>query len=198
MTRKRVGLLVAGLSLAAIVGGAGFVLLTPPLKADIYSTCTFDDGLAVVEVTRTPGNRSVKTKDGEKMVTQTDGYRVMFAYPNTDYFVNLHADASVPGAFRADKETILEQMAHASQPPAVPVTHTTMQGFDVYRIDDTPGGVLGWYSLFDDRAGVTLTVYFLDQRLEHRKFQSVEEYHQLRDRFLEKYLSCVRANEAQR
>lgn len=165
-----------------------------PLKS--FTTCTFDDGLTVVDVKRISGDRSVPTKNGPKRMPRVDSYRIMFAYPNTDYFVNLHADMSMPGQFQADKETILDAMGDDSTLNSRPVEHTNLHEFDVYAINDVAsGGVISWYSLFYDRMDVTVTAYFLNQRADRRKFQSHEEYHVLRDRFLERYVSCVRANQ---
>lgn len=193
MTRMRIAVLVTGFAITAAAELVTAAPFTDPLKS--FTACTFNDGLAVVEVKRTPSDRSVATKNGQKIVTRIDGYRVMFAYPNTDYFVNLHADLSRPGKFEADKQTILDAMSYASSTASRSVEHTNIGEFDVYAINDVSGGVISWYSLFNDRTGITVTAYFLNQRADRRKFQSPEEYHLLRDRFLDTYTACVRANQ---
>lgn len=181
---------------AIIVAGSAWEFYSSRLPREIYTTCKFDDGLSVMEVTQIYGNRTVETKVGPTLISRSNGYRVMFAYPNTDYFVNLHVDKSYFGAFTIDKENIIAQMEHREQSLPLSVTNKMLHGFDTYAIDDVPNAVIGWYSMFDDRTGVTLTAYFLNQHPERRKFQSLSEYHELRDRFLDKYLSCVRENEA--
>jgi hypothetical protein len=57
------------------------------------------------------------------------------------------------------------------------------------------GSVLGMYVIFDDPAHIVATVYFLNQNSWRRKFQSFDEYEQLRDRFLTTYTGCVRNNQ---
>jgi hypothetical protein len=52
------------------------------------------------------------------------------------------------------------------------------------------------YVLFDDKAHVATTVYFLNQQAWQRKFQTMEEYGRLRDSFLKAYTECVRENQA--
>jgi membrane associated rhomboid family serine protease/Zn-finger nucleic acid-binding protein len=182
---------VAGamVSLVALVTVAGVAAAFDPLRS--YTRCQFADGLAVVEVMRTPGDRSVDTAEGRRTVRRKDGYRVMFAYPNTDYFVNFHVDLSRPGAYEADKRAIVAQMTHAARPPASPIEHASLHGYDVYAINDLAEPVISWYSLFDDQHGLTLTAYFLNQRAERRQFQTPDEYHALRDRFLASYAACV-------
>jgi hypothetical protein len=52
------------------------------------------------------------------------------------------------------------------------------------------------YVLFDDKAHVATTVYFLNQQAWERKFQTMGEYGRLRDSFLKAYTGCVRVNQA--
>jgi hypothetical protein len=39
------------------------------------------------------------------------------------------------------------------------------------------------------------TIYLLNQEPEQRKFQTMEEYRSLRDKFLVSYASCIRKNQ---
>jgi hypothetical protein len=73
-----------------------------------------------------------------------------------------------------------------------------LHGFEVHGNDlrKLEGSVLGMYVLFDDKAHVATTVYFLNQQAWQRKFQTMDEYGQLRDRFLQRYTGCVRENQA--
>jgi hypothetical protein len=57
------------------------------------------------------------------------------------------------------------------------------------------GGVLGIYLFFDNSAHVVTNIYLLNQEPQNRKFQTIEEYRQLRDRFLVSYSACIRKNQ---
>lgn len=172
-----------------------------PLKA--YTSCRFDDGLQVVSVDRLPPGvewRSVDTRSGSKSVSLADGYRVMLAYPNTDYFVNLKVEQSQAGMFRWDKPTIVESMewlASQGSGAAVPLEHTQIGGLDAFGFTQpslTGSGVLSVYSLFDDKQEMVITAYILNQPPARRRFQTMEEYRTLRDRFLARYAACVAAH----
>jgi len=57
------------------------------------------------------------------------------------------------------------------------------------------GGVLGLYLAFDDKTHIATTIYLLNQEAYARKFQTIEQYQQLRDTFLKTYLACIRMNQ---
>ena len=126
-----------------------------------------------------------------------DGYRIMLAYPNTDNFVNLKVEMSASGKFSSDKKAIIEQMETMSSQAigaAVPLEHTQMSGLDVFALSNPTvlgGGPLSFYSLFDDQRGIVITAYILNQKPDRRKFQTIEEYRALRDKFINKYVAYV-------
>ena len=193
--------LVCALTISGQVESKDDTRPSDPLRA--YTECRFDDGLEAVSVKRLPPNmqwRSVITKSGRMPVSMADGYRVMLAYPNTDYFVNLKIEASAAGRFGEDKKAIIEQMELlSSQVPgeAYPLEHTQMNRLDVFALNNPTilgGGPISFYSLFDDQHGVVMTAYILNQTPTRRKFQSIEEYRDLRDTFLSKYVACVTAD----
>ena len=80
------------------------------------------------------------------------------------------------------------------------IVNTTLKspqnGFEVHGLDreKLEGGVLGVYLLFDNAPRVVTTIYFLNQEPQTRKFQTMEEYRALRDRFLGAYTACVQKN----
>jgi membrane associated rhomboid family serine protease len=180
---------------AIVVAAVAVVVVIVAQRLDplqIYATCTFSDGLALVGVVRTPGDRSVATKDGPARVSRGDGYSLTFAYPNTDPFVNLRVDASRSGEFARDRQAIAAAMEQASARQATAVAPVGIQGFEGYTLrTSADSGVIDWYSLFDEPASITLTAYFLRQRPERQKFRTLAEYETLRDQFLRAYLSCI-------
>jgi hypothetical protein len=57
-----------------------------------YTHCTFADGLQIVAVdplARGVTARTVETATGKKLVPMLAGIRIMFAYPDTDFFANV-------------------------------------------------------------------------------------------------------------
>jgi hypothetical protein len=46
------------------------------------------------------------------------------------------------------------------------------------------------FILFDDSAAQVITAYILNDEPATRKFQSMDEYRELRDRFLQKLAAC--------
>jgi hypothetical protein len=185
-------------AVCALTFACGAKAKPDPLKP--FTECRFDDGLQVVSVDRLPPGeewRSVDTRSGSKSVSLADGYRVMLAYPNTDYFVNLKVEQSQAGMFRWDTATIVESMewlASQGNGAAVPLEHTQIGGLDAYGFTQPSlngGGVLSLYSLFDNKLEMVITAYVLNQPPQRRKFRTMEEYRTLRDRFLARYAACV-------
>ena len=198
---KRLATLLCVVTISGPADAVDDARQSDPLRA--YTTCRFDDGLEAVSVKRLPPGvqqRSVNTKSGRMPVSMADGYRVMLAYPNTDYFVNLKVEASASGRFAEDKKAIIEQMklmSSQTQGEALPLEHTQMNGLDIFALNNPTllgGGPISFYSLFDDQRGVVITAYILNQTPERRKFQSITEYRKLRDTFLSKYASCITAD----
>ncbi len=169
-----------------------------PLKS--YTTCKFTDGLEAVAVDHLSADvksRTVETKEGKKQVSMADGYRLMLAYPSEGAFVNLKVEKSAQGRFGADKQAIVEGMDFMSSQArggVVPLEHKRMGRLDVFAINNPalhgPGPV-SMYTLFDDGKEIVITAYVLSQSPERRKFQTIGEYRELRDRFLETYVKCV-------
>lgn len=170
-----------------------------------YTSCEFTDGLNVVEVDPlAPGvhTRSVETAQGARDIPMEAGERIMFAYPLTGFYANVKAEVLPAAQYPELKKVLLasEWYAMAHTPGSERNTNlpADLHGFDVYGQDrqNLEGGVLGMYLLFDDAAHVVTTVYFLNQEAWQRKFQSIQEYRQLRDRFLTAYTGCIRQNQA--
>jgi len=135
-------------------------------------------------------------------VSVADGYRVMLAYPDTDYFVNLKIEKSVAGKFSEDKQHVVEQMqeivAHSSG-RIMKLEQTTTKGIAVFGLNNRgidTGGVISFYTLFDDAKAIVVTAYILNGDPQHRAFDTVAQYLNLRDRFVSAYVSCMAKNRA--
>jgi hypothetical protein len=168
-----------------------------------YTHCIFPDGLEIVAVdSLAPGvkTRTVETAAGKKLVAMVAGARVMFAYPNTDFFANVKAERLPPPQYSGLKQILIENFDYLlASSPDFRVNHalgTFPRLLDVRGMDrdKLEGGTLGFYLIFDDKKQVVVTIYFLNQEPQQRKFQSLDQYRRLRDQFLTRYASCIVEN----
>ena len=164
-----------------------------------YAGCPLGGNLTAVSINpRTAGAPPTRTVDADtskQAVSVADGLRVMLAFPDTDPFVNLKVERSVPGHYAADKQLILDQlhtMAKRKPGAAGAVERSVDKGIDIAALNNPRldgGGVVSMYTLFDDRQEVIATAYLLNQK--RRAFQSYEEYRGLRDRFIGDLTTCM-------
>ncbi len=169
-----------------------------------YTSCTFADGLKVVTLDPlAPGvtYRTVPTGAGEKRIDMAAGERVMFAYPETDFYANIKVESLPTATYAEEKKALLDnwQYLHMTSPGttlnyglASPLDGFEIHGFDRDKLE---GGVLGLYLMFDDSQHVVTTFYLLNQDPAARKFKTIDEYRKLRDSFLSAYTACIRANQ---
>ena len=90
--RIHIGFSVVCLVLSFCVHGAsGQALIRTDSSAfDRFTSCKFSDGLTVVETSPlTPGihARTVQTLKGPRQIEMVEGRRVMFAYPEKDFYI---------------------------------------------------------------------------------------------------------------
>ena len=178
---------------------------TDPLKS--YTTCEVPGDLKIKEVTRrTAGDnyREVITDNGKQKVSVLDGYRAMFAYSDlTYYFANVKIEQSAPDRYAQDKEILVNELKHYSKIKAatrMPFSDRTLiNGLEHYGIDRDKidiGGQVGIHVLFYDPAHLVVTVYFLNQSkasfANNRRFETIQQYQELRDDFLSHYSECLK------
>jgi len=177
------------------------VAQSSPTALSPYTSCRFSDGLKIVQIDSLPPSvhsREVETDAGTRQVDLDAGIRVMFAYPDTDFYANVKAEL-LPGAnYPQLKQILLDSLQHLAPGNTINTSlHSPMNGLEIHGLDreKLEGGVLGVYLIFDNSAHVVTTVYFLNQDPPGRRFQTIEEYGKLRDRFLDSYSACVRKNQ---
>ncbi|MDB5748385.1 MAG: hypothetical protein JWP72_3233 [Massilia sp.] len=75
------------------------------------------------------------------------------------------------------------------------IEHHTGNGIDIAALNNNSlaGGVIGFYTLFDDRQEVIATAYLLNHDPKRRAFQTFDEYKALRDGFVRDFTSCMAA-----
>ncbi|MGB9030585.1 MAG: hypothetical protein WCC27_10740, partial [Acidobacteriaceae bacterium] len=192
--------------LAGAVGAQGAGQSAPVAKALVpYTTCSFPDGLRVVEATPLAtgvASRPVETASGTQLIEMDAAEQVTFGYPLTDLFANAKVELLPAARYPAMKRILLANLAFLESerngPTAARALPVGLHGFEVHGNDlrKLAGNMLGMYVLFDDKAHVATTVYFLNQQAWQRKFQTMEAYGRLRDSFLRNYTGCVRVNQA--
>ena len=166
-----------------------------------YTACQFPDGLQIVHLDSLPPgvtSRGVDTDSGPRQIDLQAGVRIMFAYPDTDFYANMKAEVLPAKNYPQLKQSLLDNFQHLLHGNTLNTAlHSPMNGLEVHGLDreKLEGGVLGIYLLFDEQAHVVTTIYLLNQEPQARKFQSMEEYRKLRDQFLGSYTTCIRNNQ---
>lgn len=174
-----------------------------PLKP--YTSCFFPDGLEIDSVDALApegGTSDVETAQGVQHIDLVAGDRVLFSYPFTDFFANAKVEELPADTYAQEKQALLANLHYLEAQPGGPTPAralpSDLHGFEVHgnNRQKLQGSVLGMYLIFDDSAHIVTSVQFLNQESWRRKFQAMDEYERLRDRFLTTYTGCVRENQA--
>jgi hypothetical protein len=126
----------------------------------------------------------------------TDGRRVMFAYPNEDFYANAKVEILPADSYAKSKEALIGEFNYILASGDTSRNYALkpqLNGFEIQGLDRTKreGGVLSIYLLFDDPTRTVTTIYFLNQETPTH-FKTMAEYASLRDHFLTGYTSCIR------
>ncbi len=165
-----------------------------------YTKCKLGKDFQIVQVDRLPHTmtRGVKTKSGDQEVVLLDGYRVLITYDQTEPFVNLKVEQLQKSTYATDKQTLIDTLEFAASGTPNMESSTpkkeVMNGIELYSVNrkHLEGGSLSIYNLFSDADQIAVTMYLLNDEPAERKFQSIEQCHDIRDSFLRAYTSCVR------
>ncbi len=188
-------LFVAATGVVAAQAAPGAAALTA------FTSCQFSDGLQIVHTDPLAAgvtSREVETDSGPRQIDMQAGLRIMFAYPDTDFYANVKAELLPAANYPELKRFLLDNFQHLAHGNTLNnALHSPLNGFEIHGLDreKLEGGVLGIYLLFDDQVHVVTTIYLLNQEPQSRKFQTMEEYRGLRDRFLGSYTACIRSNQ---
>jgi len=126
------------------------------------------------------------------------GRRVMFAYPDEDFYANVKVEVLPADSYADSKASLIKNFEYtlASGDNARNYKlKPQLNGFEIQGLDRAKreGGVLGIYLFFDDPTRTVTTIYFLNQE-PPKRFKTMEEYAAVRDKFLTAYTSCIREN----
>ena len=167
---------------------------------DRYTTCRFSDGLAVVEsspLAQGVHARTVETSKGPRQIEMIEGRRVMFAYPDKDFYANVKVEILPEKNYAETRQSLIDNfdylLASGDGNTRNYGLKPTLNGQDVRGLDrdKLEGGVLGVYLLLNDDSRMVTTIYLLNQEPKDRSFQTMGEYRAMRDRFLETYTACI-------
>jgi hypothetical protein len=154
------------------------------------------DGFGVVQVSPAVGthHRPLMFDDVADSVSVQTGHRVMYAFEDAGYFfANVKIERSNPLEYERDKEVIVRQLRTIDGGNGF-LGRRDMHGMPVFGSEtDTldRGGTIGIHTAFLDADHVVVTVYLLNQGKKNRRFNTIEEYRALRDRFLDDLTACV-------
>ena len=202
-----VGLAMASSAVGVAAQSGGAAGSRAPVAKPLvpYTTCSFPDGLRVVgtePLATGVASRPVQTANGTESIKMEAAEQVTFGYPLTDLFANAKVELLPAARYPEMKRILLANLtfleSERNGPTPARALPVGLHGFEVHGNDlrKIEGSMLGMYVLFDDKAHVATTVYFLNQQAWQRKFQTMGEYGRLRDSFLRTYTGCVRVNQA--
>ncbi len=168
-------------------------------KFQPYVLCDgFAEGVRGVTLDRRPQTaepwRDVGIGGKSQRVSVIAGYRVMYSYARTYPFANLKAERSDPSKYLEDKGIVTSYFADmAKADENSDLVNFSGQGFSGQTLTkrELTGRTLGITQILWDDDSIIVTIYFLNQAPENRRFKTYEEFISLRDSFIHGYIECV-------
>ena len=158
----------------------------------------FAGGVRGVTLDRRPPTaepwREVSSGGRTWRVSVVEGYRVMYSYPRTYPFASLKAERSDLANYAADKQVVMRSLEElASADGNTELAGFSNQGFSGQTVTkkELAGSTLGITQIFSDSDLVIVTIFFLNQAPQDRRFQTYGEFVSLRDGFVRGYMECV-------
>lgn len=167
----------------------------PGLKP--YTTCNLGPDFQIVDVDGPVTDFAWKspTKSGEVSIPVETGYRVLVTYRESEPFGNLKVERLPKEQYSDEKARLLSSLEYLASNPGMDlkVQTDTRSGLTFYGVTRSrlEGGVLSIYNLFRDAESVSVTMYLLNAEPADRKFNTLDQYKQVRDKFLDAYSKCV-------
>ncbi len=147
-------------------------------------------------------SRIVKTDNGEVEVTCTDGYRVLYNNDKNVPFVNLKVELSEKKAYDKDRKNLIDNLkylnSHSTSMETKDLIELEFNGFKIYGLSRgtiETGSTLGTFVMFPGN-GVTVYFYFNNLKPEFRNFDSLDDYKNQRDRFIDEYTRHLKTCES--
>ncbi len=178
-------------------------VISRPVPATLrpYVSCKLPLGPDLVQRTplpQAPMTRPAQTLTGPKQVRLVDGLFAAYAFADSAPFANVKVELLPAASYTTEKADLISEFdkinATGEDTQRNYALKPTLNGFDIYGFDRTAldGNVLGIYLFFDNAHHVATTAYFLNAPAAQRKFNTISEYSNLRENFLNAYTVCVR------
>ncbi len=167
-------------------------------KLQLYIHCDgFAGGVRAVTLDRRPQTaeawREVDFGGRRQRISVMDGYRVMYSYARTYPFANLKAERSDRWRYVDDRGIAMSSLAElAKADDSLDLVASSFRGFSVQTLTkrELAGRALGMVQILSDEDSVIVTIYFMNQISENRRFQTFEEFMSLRDAFIRGYIAA--------
>ncbi len=166
-----------------------------PANLQPYTVCHFDDGLEIGTIQRLYGgglSDTVDTSQGKRTVSYQAGQEITFLYPGASAFADVLARELSAASYATAKRDLIANFEYLAA-SAGNVRNTTMKphlnGFEIYGVDKETqdGSAIARYLFFDDTKHIATTVNLFSQG----QTRTFEEYGRMRDKFLQRYTTCV-------
>ena len=175
--------------------------VTPQGPLARYATCKFPDSLHADSTVRLQGSgtqfRSVTTTKGEKKISAIDGYRFLLSQGRPSYFADVTVEQSDFGLYRADKDASIDNLHYVLQSAVGHPywEHDSRDGFEIFgETDETfdERGPTGRYVIVNDATQTIISINFLGQAPQDRRFVNIDEHDEIRDGVLNALIKCGR------
>jgi hypothetical protein len=165
-----------------------------------YSECPFGKDYPTAQVQEFEGefDRPVTIGDQSKIIHSMDGYSIYVAYKEDEPFANIKAEQLRAETYDSDKQILIEGLRSmaANTPDLESPTPTKSEsnGFEVYGVNRAKldGNVLSVYLLLNNKTHTSTTVYLLNDDPAQRHFDTLAQFHAMRDEFLKSMLNCFK------
>jgi hypothetical protein len=167
-----------------------------------YLLCGSGNGVQVFALNGR-GNQSetfrlIRTESKIDTISVIEGYRVMFAYPDADYFfANVKVEASHPAKYDSDKIKLLyglKWLTTKDSSQNILQQARLYNGVEIHGIRSKEfdyGGTIAIDNIFLDTQKIVVSIYYLNQGKKNRHFNDLAEFQTLRDAFIERWTTCA-------
>jgi len=198
----RVVWIAFGATALAATSAAQGVKLEPKGPLAHYAVCKFSDSLSADSTTRLSGNgirfRSVMTPKGEKRISAVDGYRFLLTQGHPSYFADVRVETSDPMHYADDREAAIDNLRYLLQSSVGKPywEHDSRDDFEIYGETDASfdqRGPTGNYVIAKDATQTIISISFLEQAPQDRRFMNIDEHDEIRDHVIDALIKCGRS-----
>lgn len=198
---RSVWIALASIACTAANAGAQGAKVEPQGPLARYAMCKFPDSLHADSTARLAGTgtrfRSVTTTKGEKKISAIDGYRFLLSQGRPSYFADITVEQSDFGLYGADKDAAIDNLHYVLQSAVGHPywEHDERDGFQVFGETDESfeeRGPTGRYVIVNDATQTIISINFLGQAPQDRRFVNIDEHDEIRDGVIYALIKCGR------